>query len=138
MTAALITEEVGGRVHEVGTVGIFSDLRDKLKLEMRLSATQAQLEQTEKTAVIAELAGTAAHELNQPLTSIMGYAELLRRRLRDEDPNVKAIDIIYREAERMAEIVRKIGKITRYETKPYVGGARIVDLERATKEAEEA
>jgi PAS domain S-box-containing protein len=138
MTAALITEDLGGKMHEVGTVGILSDLREKVRLEMRLSATQAQLEQREKTAVIAELAGTAAHELNQPLTSIMGYAELLRRRLRDDDPNVRAIDIVYREAERMAEIVRKIGKITRYETKPYVGGARIVDLDRATNESEDA
>ena len=32
----------------------------------------------------------------------------------------------------MAEIVRKIGKITKYETKSYVGRARILDLDRAT------
>jgi hypothetical protein len=31
----------------------------------------------------------------------------------------------------MAEIVRKIGKITRYETKSYVGRARILDLDRS-------
>ena len=48
------------------------------------------------------------------------------------DPALRSVDIIYREAERMAEIVRKIGKITRYETKAYVGDRRIVDLDRAT------
>ena len=42
------------------------------------------------------------------------------------------MDIIYREAERMAEIVRKIGKITRYETKAYVGDAKILDLDKAS------
>ena len=31
----------------------------------------------------------------------------------------------------MAEIVRKIGKITKYETKSYVGRARILDLDRS-------
>jgi hypothetical protein len=31
----------------------------------------------------------------------------------------------------MAEIVRKIGKITKYETKSYVGHARILDLDRS-------
>ena len=56
------------------------------------------------------------------------------RKLRDDDPSVRSVDIIYREAERMAEIVRKIGKITRYETKAYVGEARIVDLDRAAGE----
>jgi hypothetical protein len=33
----------------------------------------------------------------------------------------------------MAEIVRKIGKITRYETKNYVGEAKILDLEKASE-----
>jgi hypothetical protein len=46
------------------------------------------------------------------------------------------VDIIYREAERMAEIVRKIGKITRYETKSYVGAARILDLDKASSHEE--
>ena len=39
------------------------------------------------------------------------------------------------EAERMAEIVRKIGKITRYETKSYVGRQKILDLDKASEMA---
>jgi signal transduction histidine kinase len=80
------------------------------------------------------LAGTAAHELNQPLTSVLGYAELLMRKLAQEDFAWAKVEIIHKEAERMKEIVRKIGRITRYETKPYVGEARILDLERASDE----
>ena len=38
---------------------------------------------------------------------------------------------LIREAEQMAEIVRKIGKITRYETTSYVGHQKIFDLDRA-------
>ena len=34
----------------------------------------------------------------------------------------------------MAEIVRKIGRITRYETKSYVGSSKILDLERSSEE----
>ena len=88
---------------------------------------------TEKQAVIAELAGTTAHELNQPLTSIMGYAELMRKKLSPDDQHYRAVDTILREAERMAEIVRKIGKITRYETKAYVGSTQILDLDKSTE-----
>jgi len=36
----------------------------------------------------------------------------------------------------MAEIVRKIGKITKYETKTYVGRARILDLDRSVGESD--
>jgi hypothetical protein len=42
------------------------------------------------------------------------------------------------EAERMADIVRKIGKITKYETKSYVGSQRILDLDKATDTAGES
>ncbi len=34
----------------------------------------------------------------------------------------------------MAAIVRKLGSLTRYETKSYVGGAQIIDLDRSAQE----
>lgn len=132
MTASIIYE--GAR--EVATVGIFTDLRDRLQLERKLSDVETRLEESEKNAVLVALAGTAAHELNQPLTSVMGYAELLKRKLKESDPTWRSVDIIHREAERMAEIVRKIGKITRYETKEYVRNQQIVDLDKATAHEE--
>lgn len=113
---------------------IFSDLREKTRLEAELSKAEAQLAEAERKAVIAELAGTAAHQLNQPLTCIIGYADLLQRRLATDDGNRLFIDRIRQEGERMAELVRKIGKITLYETKHYVGKSRIFDLERASGE----
>ena len=68
------------------------------------------------------------------LASVLGYAELVRRRVDDASPLVGACDAIVQEAERMAEIVRKIGKITRYETKSYVGAAKIIDLDRSSED----
>jgi PAS domain S-box-containing protein len=132
MTASIVYE--GER--EVATVGIFTDLRDRMELEQKLSMAEDKLEESERNAVIVALAGTAAHELNQPLTSVMGYAELLKRRLKEDDFAFRPVDIIYREAERMAEIVRKIGRITRYETKSYVGEAKILDLDKASSHEE--
>jgi PAS domain S-box-containing protein len=114
------------------TVGIFTDLREKIQAEERLAQVQKKLEVSEKQALLAELAGTAAHELNQPLTSVMGYGELLIRRLPAGTPERNAAQVIMQEAERMANLVRRIGKITRYETKSYVGDQRILDLDRAT------
>jgi PAS domain S-box-containing protein len=127
LSAALLHEE--GAL--VGTVGIFTDLREKMRMEQRLAQAQEQILTQERQAIVAELAGAAAHELNQPLTSVMAYAELLKRRLEPETAAYSAAGIIFNEAERMAEIVRKIGKITKYETKSYVGRARILDLDRS-------
>ncbi|RLB41813.1 MAG: hypothetical protein DRH30_06035 [Deltaproteobacteria bacterium] len=110
---------------------IFADLRDRIRVEERLAEAQKKLAFTEKQGVLAELAGTAAHELNQPLTSMMAYAELLLRQSEPGSNGAKAAEVLIREAERMAEIVRKIGKITRYETTSYVGHQKIFDLDRA-------
>ena len=118
----------------VGTVGVLTDLRDRIGMERKLSEAQEELRAREKQAFIADLAGAAAHELNQPLTSVSGYAQLILRRLPEGSPHADELRTILAEAERMAEIVRKIGKITRYETKTYVGAAKIVDLDRASAE----
>jgi PAS domain S-box-containing protein len=124
LTASIIYE--GNQ--EIATVGVFSDLRERLKMEEKLSWVQQRLKTTERQAVAVELAGATAHELNQPLTSILGYTEKLRRRIPENDPNRKAVDVIFRETDRMAKIVRKIGQITAYQTKPYVGSSQIFDL----------
>jgi PAS domain S-box-containing protein len=127
MTASIIYED--GR--EVATVGIFSDLRERLRIEQRLQAAQEKLQLTEKQALVAELAGAAAHELNQPLTSILGYAQLIVRQSDTDAQHLRAVNVIIREGERMAEIVKKIGRITKLETKEYVGDTAILDLDKA-------
>lgn len=114
------------------TVGIFSDLRERLRLEERLARAQQELAVGEKQTLIGEVAGAAAHELNQPLTAVQGYAELLKKRAGDAAATGRAAEVILRETERMAEIVRRLGSVSRYETTDYVGSAKILDLSRAT------
>ena len=133
LSAALILQQG----QPAGSVGVFTDLRAKLQIEARLAETQQELAVQERKAVIVELAGATAHELNQPLTAVMGYAELLALRLEEDGSLGQASRAIVREAERMADIVRKIGKLTRYETKPYVGEAKIIDIDRAAESESE-
>ncbi|MGN6110196.1 MAG: PAS domain S-box protein [Kofleriaceae bacterium] len=128
MTASVVYE--GDR--EVATVGILTDLRERIRMEQRLLDAQQKLQLSEKQALVAELAGAAAHELNQPLTSIMGYAQLIERLSAKDAPHLRAVGVILSEADRMAGIVKKIGKITKYETTDYVGTARMLDLDRAS------
>jgi PAS domain S-box-containing protein len=129
LSAALIYEGTT----PTGSVGVFTDLREKVRMEQKLLQAQEQIRGQERQAIIAELAGAAAHELNQPLQTVMGYAELLLRYIDKvkSAQSYNAAQVIFAEAERMAEIVRKIGKITKYETKSYVGRARILDLDKA-------
>ena len=118
-----------------GAVGIFSDARERVAIERELSDVREQLLARERESLIAEVAGATAHELNQPLTSMMAYAALLRRLAPTDARVVEASERILGDAERIAAIVRHIGKVTRYETKSYIGAQRILDLEASAKAA---
>ncbi|MEN9579746.1 MAG: Family ership [Pseudomonadota bacterium] len=130
ISASLIYED--GK--PVGSVGIFTDIREQLRMEAHLREAQNELKEQEKSMAVAQLAGATAHELNQPLTSVIAYAELLQRKVAEDSKLRDTAQVIVEEAERMANIVRQIGRITKYETKTYVGQAQILDLQKATGE----
>ncbi len=133
LSAALIVDQGV----PIGSVGVMTDLRDRLRMQASLAAAEEELRHRERHALVAELAGAAAHELNQPLTSVLGYAEIIRRRAREGLPHLREAESLSAEANRMADIVRKIGTITKYETKTYVGEARILDLDRSSGQESE-
>ncbi len=124
LSAAIVYE----KGQEIAVVCIVRDLREQLRMQAKLSEVEERLKISERQMGAMELAGTAAHELNQPLTVILGYASLLMRS-DAVDPIVRErLDRIVQESDRMAHIVEKIGHITAYQTRPYANGANIVDL----------
>lgn len=133
LSAFLVPQYQPGRD---AVVAYFTDLRDKKAMEAAIIEYQKKLEDTEKQAMLSNLAGAMAHELNQPLMSILGYAELLQKPHLPPEKLERGIRTIAREAERMSEIVKKIGNITHFETRNYVGNATIFDIEKGSSHPE--
>ena len=91
---------------------------------------QEQLIEGERLKVMSQMAGAAAHELNQPLTAVLGYGELLTMQ-QDCPPEVrKTADQILKSAGRIRDVVREMQRIHRYETEPYIGDVSIIRFDQ--------
>ena len=86
----------------------------------------------EKLQAVLETAGAVCHELNQPMMAISGNTELLISMLDPNDPHYPRVAKIKSQVERMGAITQKLMGITRYETRRYTTGSRIVDLEKSS------
>jgi two-component system NtrC family sensor kinase len=82
--------------------------REQLEMTVEtLKATQAQLIQSEKLSGIGEFVAGVAHELNNPLTSVMGFSELLKSS--DTNPQHKRyLEMIHKSALRCQKIVQSL------------------------------
>ena len=123
-----LVHDFAGRI--VASVGIFRDERHSHELAMRLASATDQLVASEKRAATVAVAGATAHELNQPLTSVMGIVELLRLDKELPEKVQDRMERAYVQLDRMAEIVRNLSQVTGYGTKPYTDGQEILDLDK--------
>jgi two-component system NtrC family sensor kinase len=81
------------------------------KVEQRtreLRAAEAEVAQNEKLAAVGQLASGIAHELNNPLTGVLTFTSLVRRKLPDGNPDAEDLDLVIRETKRCASIIRRL------------------------------
>lgn len=105
LSAALIYD-AGGK--EVASVGIFTDLRPRLKMEREIQEIQQALLQSEKLAAMGRLTSQIAHELNNPIYGIMNTLELLKTEIPPENRRRRILDLALSETHRLSEMLRNM------------------------------
>lgn len=119
----IVVRDAAGRPEKVLLVS--RDITEKKELEEREKALEQKLMQADKLNALGKTVSGVAHELNNPLTGIMGYCQLL---LRDEGIQTSTryredIETIFKEAERCRNIVKALTTFARQHKpeKTYVG-----------------
>ena len=84
----------------------------------------------ERLVGVLEMAGAAAHHLSQPLQALMFDLDTLSAEIPERWSD--KLDAMQASAVRMQKTIKNIQEITRYQTKEYIQGARIVDIDSAS------
>ncbi len=115
ISAAPYTDERG---NVVGTVGVFTDITELKKAQEEGQRLREKLANAQRMESLGVLAGGVAHDLNNILGPLVGYPELIKRRLPPDNPVTEQIAKIEESAKRAAEVVQDLltmGRRGRYE-----------------------
>jgi PAS domain S-box-containing protein len=92
----------------VCAVHTMTDITDKIRSADERKKLEAQLLQSQKMEAVGQLAGGIAHDFNNCLSTIIGFAELAKLRLKDDEPLRENIDHIIGGAEKAANLTRSL------------------------------
>lgn len=123
MELSISSFQVRGKWHALGII------RD---LSSRKLAENERLKK-EKLQSILEMAGAVCHELNQPLLNLILSSESLMIDMAKDNPMYSDVSEIVQQANRIGDITKRIMGITKYETKDYIQGMKIIDIDKSSK-----
>lgn len=101
LSASMLRDDKG---NIIGTLGIFRDITEKKELLKKQQELQIKLIQESKMASIGEFAAGIVHNLNNPLTVVLGMSEQLKYKY----PEIKDMEKIVTQAEKMIDIISGI------------------------------
>ena len=103
-----LTRIIDNEGNHHGFLCIAIDLRDKMAEQQRQDELESQLLHSQKMETIGTLAGGIAHDLNNLLTPVMGYTEMLLEDNRDNEKQERRLQRILNASLRAKELVKQI------------------------------
>lgn len=117
------------------------ELLARLNVGIRMLDMRTKLVNFERLQTLTVTAGAAAHEINQPLTVVIGNTDMLALKLETQD-HVLSDDIakyvtnIGEAGKRISDIVKSMGELKKFVVKPYVKGTYIIDFDASAESSE--
>jgi len=109
-----------------GTISVLTDVTERVRAEEERKELEFKAQMASRLATVGEMAAGIAHEINNPLTGVIGYAQFL---MQEELPDrvKKDVEMINEGAQRVAGIVKRLLAFAR-QTKPQRDFVNINDI----------
>ncbi|MHB1863944.1 MAG: response regulator, partial [Gemmatimonadaceae bacterium] len=104
--------------------------QQRMAQESQRRAAEEALAKARWLAGIGETSIALQHEINNPLSALLGHAELMLLDAQDAGQDNPHLRVIHEQARRIAEVVKRLGKLRDPQTVEYVGGSRMLDLSK--------
>ncbi len=129
-----VNTKIAGRIKELIDLKAKNDTAYLIKSFEKLKADFQKLVKSERAAAITETTVTINHEINNPLTAILGNTQLMLMS-RDKLPAdiVTKLETIERSAIKIRETTAKLMSIIEPVTSPYASGLEMIDIEKSKK-----
>ena len=108
------------------------ELLARIKSALVHRKMEKKLLEEERLRGVLEMAGGICHDLNQPMQVVSGYSELLFMDMEKDNSAYPYIKMIKEQTDEMGSITQKLMRITKYETRDYIEGSRIIDINKAS------
>lgn len=119
---------------EMLTLASVADVSERKRLEAESAVHRDELAHLSRVALLSELSGSLAHELNQPLTAILSNAQAALRFMAHSPPNLaevhKILGLIVDSDKRAGEVIRRLGAMLRKEPPNH----QLLDLDEVVRD----
>jgi len=130
-TYSIFTDFIFFNVYIFLLILIVSFLLARAKYRKKL--IEDSLKEKERLQGVVEMAGAISHEINQPLQIISTYIDLLIHPENKNKNMEKSLEKILDQIGRIGKISRKLSKITKYKTRDYLKGVKIIDIDKSSE-----
>lgn len=110
VTASFILDDLGS---PVGILGVTRDITERYKAEQEKAELRESLARSKKMEALGTLAGGVAHDLNNVLSGIVSYPDLLLLDIPEDSPLRRPIEVIQESGKKAAAIVQDLLTLAR-------------------------
>ena len=119
--------QVGGADYITKPIDL-NEVLARVKAHLRVREAEAERLQSKQIETAKNMIITYNHEMNQPLTAIQGYVDLLMDDVKKNDENYETFKTLKEQTDRLVKILDKIKSLETIETTEYIPGKTMIDL----------